>query len=91
MPLVRLISIGLTIFAFVAGRYATRLWLMASKIGPEPKWAVEPAEEMLSQMGWIAALIEASMKSGELNKRAALWTVITVPLGTISNVLCNWP
>ncbi|HEX7362296.1 MAG TPA: hypothetical protein VF283_17530 [Bryobacteraceae bacterium] len=91
MPIDSLITIALTVCAFIAGLYAARLWLMASKIGPEPGWAVEPADEMLSQMGWVSALIEASVKSGELNRRAAKWTAVAVLLGTISSVLSNLP
>ncbi|MGH9436675.1 MAG: hypothetical protein ACRD22_01960 [Terriglobia bacterium] len=52
--------------------------------------AVEQADEMLSQVGWVSALIEASVKSGELNRRAAKWTAVAVLLGTISSVLSNW-
>ncbi|MFC3713377.1 hypothetical protein ACFOMD_12395 [Sphingoaurantiacus capsulatus] len=80
----KLASLLLALFAFGVGLWAARLWYQASKVTVVPLWAggVEPGISEDSQRGWIAGLMVAGRKSGELNQRAAMWTAIAVLLTT---------
>jgi len=58
---------------------------------PIPGWMQaglsEPGDAEMSHMAWLYAVLEASQKSADLNKRAALWTAGAVVLGAITSIL----
>jgi hypothetical protein len=83
------VSIVLAVAAFLVGLKAARDWYVSSQIVPDPGWSVEPGELSLSQMGWLAALMEASSKSAELNRTAALWTAWSVGLSAAASIAGN--
>ena len=47
----------------------------------------EPVDPLFSQMGWLAGLMQTVGESADLNKRAALWTAVSVALAAGSSVL----
>jgi hypothetical protein len=84
--------------ALFTGLRAALLWKNASKVTPDPGWRtpetnpsenrpIEPGEPLQAHMDWIAALIEASNKSGDLNRKAAIWTAWAVGWSTASALL----
>lgn len=84
-----LVIVGwLTLFPAFTGVYAARLWYLSSKLYVRPTWekcgGIEPpGAGSASNTGWIAGILEASSESAELNRRAALWTVIGAGLPLI--------
>ena len=47
---------------------------------------IEPLDSTSAQAQWIVALLEAAKKSGDLNRKAAIWTAITIVLATLSTL-----
>ncbi len=64
--------------AILTGFVSAYYWLLSAKVSVAPTWYVEPAIPELSQMGWTAALLEASSRAARLNKIAARWTAASV-------------
>jgi hypothetical protein len=60
-------SVGLALLAAVTGLVAAFYWYRSSKIQIEPTWLAEPGDTQLSQMGWMAGMMKAFMKSADLN------------------------
>jgi hypothetical protein len=84
--------------ALFTGLRAALLWKNASKVGPDPGWRtsdadpdenkpIEPGDSSGSDKAWIAALIVASSKSGDLNRKAAIWTAWAVGWSAASALL----
>ncbi len=81
----------LTLFPAFTGVYAARLWYLSSKLYVRPIWekcgGIEPGVPSASNSGWIAGILEASSESAELNRRAALWTAVSVGLSAAVTVI----
>jgi hypothetical protein len=86
ITLVRILIIG----QGLTGLWAAYMWLKASRIIPAPNWHAEPGEVVLSQQGWLFALAEAYRKSSDLNRKAALWTALSVLFGLAITVVQNF-
>jgi len=86
----KVVSIILALIAAGVGLRAAYLWYRASQVIPVPLWQVEPGDTQLSQMGWLAAEMEATRQSGVFNRAAAIWTAWSVVLGAVSAILDNW-
>ncbi|MES2056274.1 MAG: hypothetical protein V4564_10070 [Pseudomonadota bacterium] len=84
------LALGLAVVAFLAGLRAAYLWYRASRVQIVPMWGVdgrvEPVDPHLAQAEWIVALLETASKSGDLNRRAAIWTAVAVALSTASTL-----
>jgi len=84
------VGLVLALFAFGAGLIAARYWYSASKVQIIPVWeesgVIEPVMPDQSNADWIVGLIATAQKAGRLNKIAAVWTAISVSLGTASAV-----
>jgi hypothetical protein len=79
-------SVGLALLATVAGLVAAFYWYRSSKVGITPIWGgLEPVNPLFSQMGWMAGLMQTFAESADLNKRAALWTAVSVALAAGSS------
>jgi len=48
---------------------------------------IEPVNPGQTHAEWIVAIIQTANKSGDLNRRAALWTAAAVALSTVSTLL----
>ncbi|WP_206998998.1 hypothetical protein [Trinickia mobilis] len=82
----------IALFPAFTGVYAARLWHQASKIDVIPTYAlygqIEPVGDASSSAAdWIDGLLRASQESSNLNRKAALWTAISVGLGAITTVI----
>lgn len=82
----------LTLFPAFTGVYAARLWYLSSKLYVRPIWekcgGIEPpGAGSASNSGWIAGILEANSESAELNRRAALWTAVSVGLSAAVTVI----
>lgn len=71
----------------IIGLNAARLWYRASKVEIPLPWVTEPVNPTLSNAGWMSALLTASSNSAELNRRASIWTAVSVALAAASNFL----
>ena len=80
------ISFGLTLLAAAAGFVAAYYWYRSSKVPTNPTWITEPGEELNSQAGWIAGMMQASAEAARLNAVAAMWTGISVVLAVLSSI-----
>lgn len=97
MKSLNVFSILFAIAGMCTGLRSAWFWLMASRVEPDPAWKGRAPEDgwTWDQMGeaeavqdrLIFAMIEAQTKSAELNKVAALWTAITIVLGSFSAML----
>jgi hypothetical protein len=84
----RIAAIYLAIAGGFSGLIAAYYWYKSSKIPVDPKWTCEPVDTEDKALGWTGATIDAFTKSAELNKKAALWTAISVLLSALSG-LCH--
>lgn len=84
----KFVLLALAVFAFLAGLRSAWLWYRASRVQIIPMWEqngrIEPVDVRASQQEWIIALLQTAQKSGDLNRRAALWTAATALLSAIS-------
>lgn len=71
----------------LAGFYAAYCWWIASTARIDPGWTVEPGESDLSQAGWTAGIMNSLAESAKLNRKAALWTALSVLLTTVPGIL----
>jgi len=71
----------------LTGFYAAYCWWSASMATIDPGWKVEPGESEASQAGWIVGIMESMSKSARLNKKAALWTALSVALTSAPGIL----
>ena len=81
--------------ASLTGLTAAWYWYGSSKVAIDPGWwspgnpsgLMEPVELEAQQMAWTAATLTAFNKAAPLNKKAALWTAVSVALGAASAIL----
>lgn len=75
----------LAIAGAICGARSAFLWYKASRVQIVPMWAeqgqLEPVDPMQAQSEWIVALIQTATKSGNLNRRAAVWTAWATGFG----------
>ena len=83
----KMIGLVFAFFGFVTGGIAAYRWLRASEVPLLPTWKIEPGESDASQQGWQAGTIIAFSKSGELNKKAAAWTAVSVGLQAVGTFI----
>jgi len=73
-----------------AGLYSAWLWYLSSKVEIIPIWAKHgqiepPGAGSASNTGWIIGILEASGEAAKHNKRAALWTAVSILLGVLGS------
>ena len=72
------------------GAWAAWLWYKASRVNVIPLWAVngrmEPVDPQQATSEWIVAFLQTGQKASDLNRRAALWTAISVFLSGATTV-----
>jgi hypothetical protein len=62
-------------------------WWRSSRVVTSPTWGdIEPGDELLSQMGWIAGSLEAARQTASFNKVAAIWTGCSAILGAATTI-----
>jgi len=66
--LVRALSILAALSGIVAAYYGWK----ASRVKISPTWDVEPGDVALSQAGWTAGILGATIQTGPLNKKARI-------------------
>jgi len=86
------LSIYLPYSPIFTGFYAAHLWLQSSKIPILPSWektgGIAPAGEGSQSInGWIAGIIEANEQVALLNRKAAIWTAISVATGALTSII----
>ena len=84
-------AIILAVVALATGLRAARLWWRASKAEPASdwKWFSEPVESDQTNAAWLHEIIKALAESADLNKRAAVWTAVSVIFGSASAVMSS--
>lgn len=98
MTLLRL-AVILSVLAFGTGLVAAYYWYRSSQIQPDPGWRVGPPSPELTDLrpiepldleaknsGRVLAAVQAFSESAELNKRAAIWTAVSVAFAAISSI-----
>jgi len=90
MMTIKCISVILALAGAVTGLIAARYWFKSSKEPIQPPWPIEPADAQLSQMGWMAGMMEASTRVAKLNAIAACWTAVSVVFWAASTLLGSW-
>ena len=84
----KILSVVLSIMGFVSGMIAAHYWHAASRVAVSPAWELDIRGDVCKNiMGWVAGNMIAFKKSGELNRRAALWTAVAVVLSMVGGVL----
>lgn len=85
-----IVSTAFSIFSVLAASRSALLWYRASKVNIVPHWlaegGLEPLDPQNANTEWIIALIGTGRKSGEINRKAALWTAIAAVLSAISTI-----
>ena len=79
---------ALSFLGFVLGFVSAYYWFQASKVAVSPAWELEIRGDVDKNiMGWVTGNMIAFKKSGELNKRAALWTAAAVAVSTLASAI----
>lgn len=89
-----MIGFALAIAAGLCGLVAAWLWYRSGRVEAVPAWSRgdrpdpmnEPVVRTLAQDGYIAGTLAALAESAEWNRRAALWTALSVLL-TVASAL----
>lgn len=101
--MLKLIYCALSLLAFGVGLYAAYLWYLASKVSIAPAWDLKIPRDVIAKspetqvsdvvnnniMGWVTGVMVAFRKSGALNRRAALWTAVTVAVTSLASLLSS--
>ena len=85
-----LLSIAVALAACAVGLRAALIWKRASEVPVNPGWEDEilaPAETSDRHSGWIFGMLNASVESARLNRRAAIWTAWAVVLSVASALI----
>lgn len=83
----KLLLLLVNIASACGGFYAAWLWWKSASSGAQPSWTVEPADPSVSASGWMGGLLSATQESAALNRRAALWTAISVALTALASCI----
>ena len=86
----RIISVAVAFLAACIGLIAAWYWLRASQIPIKSCWNTGDGELGEEHHDWIVNTITAMNQSAGLNKKAALWTAVSVALGAIATVTALW-
>ena len=80
-----------SIGSVVCGLKSAHLWYKASQVTSAPMSArfgnPAPAEPVAAQADWIGGLLQSAKESGDLNRRAAIWTAASVGFTAIATVV----
>jgi hypothetical protein len=99
--MLKTVSLILSVSGFAFGLLSAYFWLKASKISVSPAWKLESPRDVVARspnvsendvvskniMGWVTGAMTAFKKSGELNRRAAKWTAVTVAVTSFASLL----
>lgn len=84
------IVIGLAATTLATAVIGAFYWWRSSRVNAVPSWSqmgtAEPGDLTLTQMGWLAASIEAALKTAALNKVAAIWTGVSAIFGALTTI-----
>jgi hypothetical protein len=89
---VKPVSFGFGLIAAVTGLVAAFYWYRSSGIEITPAWAAsppiaEPAEPDAANTQLTSATIQAFKSSADLNRKAAMWTAVSVLAAALSTLL----
>jgi hypothetical protein len=87
---VRIISIIFALAAALTGFNAARLWYRSGKVSIDPGWPANmpaPAEFETEQAGWSTGALRAIEDAADWNRKAALWTALSVALAALASIL----
>lgn len=84
----KILNVALSIAGFLSGVVSAYYWYVASTVTASPAWELEIRGDINKNiMGWVAGNMIALKRSGDLNKRAALWTAATILISAIASLL----
>jgi hypothetical protein len=97
MCTLKIVTFILSAAGFLCGLRAAYLWWKASEYSVSPAWKLELPRDVPSKsendvvhnniMGWVTGVMSAFKKSGDLNRRAAIWTAITAGVTAFASLL----
>jgi hypothetical protein len=101
MCVLKTVSFILSAAGFVLGLLSAYFWLKAGEVSVSPAWELELPRDVIARspsksvndvvhnniMGWVTGVMRAFKKSGELNRRAAIWTAVTVAVTSFASFL----
>lgn len=83
----------LALSALVTGLLAAFYWYKSSNIEVDPGWTPTNPEPVIQEhrdAAWRTATLRAMTESAKLNKKASLWTALSVALSGASAVIGPW-
>jgi hypothetical protein len=103
MYMLNTVSLILSAAGFALGLLSAYFWLKASEVSVSPAWELEFPRDVIARspdksendvvhnniMGWVTGVMAAFKKSGELNRRAAIWTAVTVAVTSFASLLSS--
>lgn len=90
MMTMKWISVGFAVAGAVMGLFAAGYWYRSSKVPIQPSWLIEPGDVQLSEMGWMAGMMNAFTTTAKLNSTAALLTAVSVVFSAASIFIGIW-
>ncbi len=92
------LSLVLATAACATGLVAARLWRKSSEVQIDPGWQppgtggpIELNGEAAQAIGWSVATIQAFNAVADLNRKAALWTAVSVTLSALTAFYAAMP
>ena len=97
MCTLKIVSFIFSVAGFAFGLLAAYFWWKASEYSVSSPWKLELPRDVPSKsendvvhnnmMGWVTGVMCAFKKSGDLNRRAAIWTAVTVGVTALASLL----
>ena len=88
MNSIKILSVAFSVVGLLFGLVSAYCWHAARKVPVSPAWELEIRGDINKNiMGWVAGNMIALKRSGDLNKRAALWTAATILISAIASLL----
>lgn len=80
------------LISFAAGIIAAWYWVASTRVNIDPAiYTRLNGGKSFRMMEWIDSVMATSKSISQLNRRAAIWTAISVLAAGLSAVLAAWP
>ena len=85
-------TLALAGITLITGLTAAWYWLASTRANIDPSMGkAQDGTERLFMMQWIESVNKTGRTVAALNRKAAIWTAVTVVLGALTTISGAWP
>jgi hypothetical protein len=84
------LQLAFALIAIATGLIAAWYWFGSTRVNIDPATSEHDGGRTFHFMKWVESVMGASKSASELNRKAALWTAISVLAGGLSAVFGAW-